>query len=400
MGTTDTDVEPKKTYRFAVIGGGGYLGQVLIQELLEEGHEVAALDMVFSKFINIDINWKKVKVIRGSLMELDKLKHVLEGADACFHLAAYGMSGGASLNKEATHLINVEGTARILEQCELAGVGRFIYTSTVGVVFGEHEVRDLPTSAPYVTKFLTPYAESKCIAEKLVLKAAKSGKLATCALRLRGIYGPGEMRSTQKTVDMCSWTFASFEKTTPCLSQYSGAKNTTMALRLAEISLRAGSKSPANGNPYHIVDDGPPVDNLGFWYPLFKLQGANPPKFRIPYQLVYFIAFLLEWLYHVFKIEPLLTRFEVNLLAITNTYSIEEAKRDFGYAPVNNHCLKSTVQYYEDLEQKKRGLRLKNPAIETESIWSRILYFIAMVLRGLRDYGTQFVHIPLKQSGD
>uniref|UniRef100_A0A7E4V5R4 3Beta_HSD domain-containing protein n=1 Tax=Panagrellus redivivus TaxID=6233 RepID=A0A7E4V5R4_PANRE len=376
-----TNVNQNKPYRFAIIGGGGYLGQVLAKELLQEGHEVAILDLNFAKFDSIELNWKKVTVVKGSLLDVQKLQTVLKGADACFHLAAYGMSGGASLDKELTHLINVEGTKKVIEQCQISGVKRLIYTSTVGVVVGEEEVYNLPTSAPYLSKFLTPYAESKCIAEKLVLESGRSGKLATCALRLRGIFGPGELRCTQKTLDNCNWVLATFKKTDPCLCQYSGAENTTMALRLFEISLRQGSASPTNGNPYFIVDEGA-VDNFGFWYPLFKVRGARLPQFNIPYKLVYFIAFLFECLYYAFKIEPLITRLEVNLLAMTNTYSIEEAKRDFGYAPTNNHSLKKTVEYYEDLEIRKRSLlhRKKQTTAQSESFWSQILKCVAIGL--------------------
>uniref|UniRef100_A0A183F821 SDR family NAD(P)-dependent oxidoreductase n=1 Tax=Heligmosomoides polygyrus TaxID=6339 RepID=A0A183F821_HELPZ len=44
------------------------------------------------------------------------------------------------------------------------------------------------------------------------------------------------------------------------------------------------------------------------------------------------------------KLQP---RLEVNLMGVTNTYSIEGAIRDFDYKPTNNHDLTEVVEYYK-----------------------------------------------------
>ena len=153
------------------------------------------------------------------------------------------------------------------------------------------------------------------------------------------------------------------------------------------MSLRAGHKSPTNANAYHIVDGGEPVSNIGFWYPLFECVGSKIPAFKIPYHLVYFIAFVSEWLYFLFKLEPLLTRFEVNLLALTNTYSIEKARKDFGYNPQNNHCLKSTIEYYETAKTKAKvpskklsNYKSKYEYLLSEQFWSKFIALFAFTL--------------------
>lgn len=95
-----------------------------------------------------------------------------------------------------------------------------------------------------------------------------------------------------------------------------------------------------------------------------KSIGVTPPKIHVPYIIVYFLAFIMELLYLLFGIEPLMTRMELNLVAITNTYSIENAKRDFGYQPRNNHNLESIIQFYNNMnsimdekEQKQRAVQ-------------------------------------------
>ena len=181
---------------------------------------------------------------------------------------------------------------------------------------------------------------------------------------------------------MCSKGFvkATFEKSSPCLSQYSNAENISQAMMLSEKSLRLGKKSPTNGNTYFIVDGGHPVENFGFWFPLFDSLGQKRPSFKIPYFLVYYLAFLSEILYYTFKIEPLFTRFEVNLLALTNTYSIKKAVKDFGYKPVNNHCLKNTIDYYSSQQISGLSKRKQSHIFPGEVFWSKLFMFIAIAV--------------------
>lgn len=78
------------------------------------------------------------------------------------------------------------------------------------------------------------------------------------------------------------------------------------------------------------------------------------PMFKIPYSLIMSLAILFEYLYRYFGLEPLFTRLEVNFLSITNTYSIERAKHDLGYKPIQNHDLTDVIHYY------KRDFNRKN----------------------------------------
>lgn len=103
------------------------------------------------------------------------------------------------LDRDKNLLVNFEGTKIVIDECKKAGVQRLIYSSSVTVIFNWSELRDADEATPYNTEFANAYSESKCLAEQALL-AANQGSLATCALRLRGIWGPGEIRTTQRTV--------------------------------------------------------------------------------------------------------------------------------------------------------------------------------------------------------
>lgn len=103
--------------------------------------------------------------------------------------------------------------------------------------------------------------------------------------------------------------------------------------------------------------------------------------FEIPYTILVYLAILFEYLYRYFGLEPLFTRLEVNMLSITNTYSIREAQRDLGYRPTHNHELTEVIRYYKIAETnnnrkgKKKGL--------VSSIVSERKHFNAVLLNGI-----------------
>lgn len=52
------------------------------------------------------------------------------GASLVFHLASYGMSGGAQLQRRLVQAVNVGGTRAVLAAAVAAGVDRLVYLST------------------------------------------------------------------------------------------------------------------------------------------------------------------------------------------------------------------------------------------------------------------------------
>ena len=72
--------------KILVTGGAGYIGSVLVNKLIDSGHQVNVIDDLSNGFKeNID---ESANFIEGSILDDDKLNQALDGVEAVFHLAA------------------------------------------------------------------------------------------------------------------------------------------------------------------------------------------------------------------------------------------------------------------------------------------------------------------------
>ena len=77
--------------KFLVTGGSGFVGSHLCERLVNDGHEVIALDdFSTGRELNLDAlsESKNFTKISGSILDLSELKALVSGVDYVFHLAA------------------------------------------------------------------------------------------------------------------------------------------------------------------------------------------------------------------------------------------------------------------------------------------------------------------------
>jgi UDP-glucose 4-epimerase len=117
-----------KRRTIAVVGGSGFLGSHVADQLSEAGHRVRIYDHVGSR-------WKRPdqQMIIGDLLDLDKLKEAVKGSDTVYNFAALADLNEALQQPVKTVQVNILGNVHVLEACRLYGVRRFIYASTVYV---------------------------------------------------------------------------------------------------------------------------------------------------------------------------------------------------------------------------------------------------------------------------
>lgn len=141
-----------------ITGANGFIGQVLVNQLLAQGIAVKAL--VRNKGIN-----PAVESVALDLIE-DWAVNPCEGVDTVFHLAgkAHALAEIAADDLEY-QLINTETTRKLLDAAKQAKAERFIFFSSVKAV-GDTSILQDETNQ---TQPDTPYGQSKRDAENLVL---------------------------------------------------------------------------------------------------------------------------------------------------------------------------------------------------------------------------------------
>jgi nucleoside-diphosphate-sugar epimerase len=164
-----------------VTGASGFIGLHLTADLQAAGIAVCPVVRPGSR--------AGPGAVTARLDRADDWPAVLEGASAVVHLAVHNPGPGSRRgDAEAFRRVNVEGTALLAEQAAKAGVGRFVFTSSIRFYGdGSHEpfTEDLPCGAG------DPYGNSKCEAEAALKQALAGTDTAWTILRPPVVYGAG-----------------------------------------------------------------------------------------------------------------------------------------------------------------------------------------------------------------
>ncbi|KAJ8348204.1 hypothetical protein SKAU_G00267930 [Synaphobranchus kaupii] len=314
--------------RCAVIGGSGFLGRYLVEQLLDRGYSVSVFD------IRQGYELPGVTFHLGDLCDKQVLLAALQGVSLVFHCASPAPSCD---DRALFHRVNVDGTRNVLQACQEAGVQKVILTSSASVVYEGTDIKDGKEDLPYAKKPIDYYTETKIQQEKLVLEACDTQKgFLTVAIRPHGIFGPRDPQLVPILVDTArqgKMKFLIGDGTN--LVDFTFVENVAHGHILAAECLRP--ESPICGKAYHITND-EPVRFWDFMSEILVGLGYDPPRYRLPYRLVYVLAMLL-WLLVLFlrpvlRLRPTFTPMRVALAGTHHYYSCARAKQDLGYRPL------------------------------------------------------------------
>lgn len=172
----------------AVLGGAGFIGSNLVDQLLAQGHEVTVLDNFSEgKRENLPKNNDKLEVIRGDIRDFDTVRRVLDHKDWVFHMAAMSRIQPSITDPLLAVHQNMVGTANVLEACRQGGVKRVVYSASSSA-YGN--VNDPPLREDMPTDCMNPYSLTKKVGEEMMEVYRKLYGLSTVSLRYFNVYGP------------------------------------------------------------------------------------------------------------------------------------------------------------------------------------------------------------------
>jgi nucleoside-diphosphate-sugar epimerase len=151
--------------KILITGGCGFVGTVLTEQLLHDGHQITVVDTQW--FGNHLKPHPKLMVLKQDSRDVDSIP--LKGVEAIIHLANIANDPGVEMNPTLSWEVNVLASQQLADRAVRAGVKQFIFASS-GSVYG---VKD----DPQVTEDLelvpiSAYNKTKMVAERVLLSYA------------------------------------------------------------------------------------------------------------------------------------------------------------------------------------------------------------------------------------
>lgn len=309
--------------KIGITGGAGCLGRPLTEKLIADGAYLKLLTLPNDPS-KTDLG-KKVEIITGDLNSPDALDLLCMDCDVLFHLAGMVHSvPGTKAEEEEFFRVNVEGTRNLLEAAKKNRVKRVVFYSTVGV-YGK--------DADFHGDELSPcrpgsvYAESKYLAEQLVLNRVNNGGPEGVVLRFPVVYGPLDRGNVASLIKAIHSRLFFYFGDGNCLRSMISSKNAAEAAVGAAIE-------PKAANELFCVTDGRDYTMNEFVDCICRVLGTSWRPLHVPVSLADMAGrcgdVLRKWVRVPFPIDS----DRVRKLSRPLTFSCEKAKRVLGYEPV------------------------------------------------------------------
>ena len=181
-----------KNKKILIIGGCGFIGSHVVEELLKEDVKEIIIFDNFSrgKKDNIEnfLTDKRVKIYPngGDIRDVDVLNDAMKGIDYVIHLAALWLLHCKDYPRTAFK-VNIEGTFNVLESCIKNKIKRLIYSSSASV-YGDAIKIPMTEDHPFNNKNF--YGATKISSEAMCRAFHDRYGLNYVGLRYMNVYGP------------------------------------------------------------------------------------------------------------------------------------------------------------------------------------------------------------------
>ncbi len=179
-----------------VTGGSGFIGSTLVDRLLEEQHEVTVVDDLSTGSLD---NLRQARDRAGDRLDVVQLDIAVDGLEdvvarsrpaVVAHLAAQADVRRSVADPVRDAMVNLVGTVRLLEACRRHDVGKVVFATSGGTIYGEPAADELPVPETYDGHPVSPYGASKRSVEEYLHTYAALYGLRWTALALANVYGP------------------------------------------------------------------------------------------------------------------------------------------------------------------------------------------------------------------
>ena len=265
-----------------VTGGTGFIGAALLQALHAAGWRVrATARMVPEERSALPVDWREV----GDIGPDTAWNGLLDGVDCVVHLAArvHVLNETNKYPSAAFRRTNTMGTARLARACAEAGVGRFVYMSSVGVHGARSFARPLSESSPLAPH--DDYSRSKLEAEQVLAEIGRSTPLQVVILRPPLVYGQGAPGNFARLIRLVSSGLP-----LP-LAGIDNRRSLIYLGNLVDAILHCMHHPSAVGHTF-LLDDGEPISTPELIRVVARAMGRSVRMFEVPVHVLEFAGAL------------------------------------------------------------------------------------------------------------
>lgn len=194
--------------RALLIGGSGFIGSHVLDELLRQGAEVRVYARQPEPFRPTP---PEVEFRLGAFHDTASLAEALVDVDVVFHLVSTTVPSTSTMDPVADIEGNLINTVRLLQLMRAAEVRRIVYLSSGGTVYGIPQQDPVPESHPL--RPINPYGIVKVAIENFLLMEQQLRGLQPLILRASNPYGPRQGHSgVQGIIGTYLWKLARDEE--------------------------------------------------------------------------------------------------------------------------------------------------------------------------------------------
>lgn len=329
-----------------VTGGTGFLGSYIIKLLVEKGYRVRAIrreKAVLPFYIPKGI-FEKVEWITGDILDVLSLEEAMEGVDQVIHAAA--VVSFLKADRRKMYLVNVEGTANVVNIAIEKKVKRLVYISSVAALGRTAHGGSVNEDRKWEdNKINTHYARSKYKAELEVWRGSGEG-LNTIILNPSTILGYGDWNSSSCAIFKS--VYNEFKWYSPGINGFVDVEDVAKATVLLMESNISDKRYIVNGDNWHFKQL---LETMAI-----NFQKKKPYKETTPTLIA--IAWRMEKLKSMLNgHRPLLTK-ESARIAHSKTY-FENAKllaalEGFSFTPLQESIQNACEKYLAALPEAQK----------------------------------------------
>jgi dihydroflavonol-4-reductase len=319
-----------------VTGATGFVGSHVARQLVSSGNNVRVLVRPTSNFKLLED--LRVERVEGDLRDAGSIECAMQGVRRLFHVAAdYRMW---SPHPEEMYESNVEGTRRLIEAAQRAGVERIVYTSTVATIaVPRHGALPNEATQASLDEMIGHYKRSKFLAEQVVLEAAKSGA-PVVIVNPSAPVGPGDWKPTPTGRIILDFLRGKMPAYVDTGLNVVGVEDVAAGHLLAAEKGRIGERYILGGRNMTLKE---------ILEALSAITGRRAPRLKLPHVVALAAGYADELYSRLAGREPQIPVEGVKMSRHKMFVESDKAGRELGYKPGKiESALERAVRWYED----------------------------------------------------